>query len=105
MKSPVVHVTDDELRVVRDVLRSALSGESAFVFGSRARGDHRPTSDLDIAISGIAPISMAVRSALEFGFSESALPYRVDVVDLATVDPSFRTIIEEQAVPLDYSKR
>lgn len=97
-----IHVSEPELKVVRRVLREALHGESVFVFGSRARGDHRQTSDLDIAVLGSHPVSIATRSQLEFGFSESDLPFKVDVVDLQTVDPSFRKIIENEAISLAY---
>ena len=84
------------------VVRAALNGELVYVFGSRARGDHRNTSDIDLAILGAKPITMAVRSRLEFGFSESDLPFKVDVVDLLTVDDTFKKIIEADAVALDY---
>jgi hypothetical protein len=39
-----IHVSDKELKIIRDILRSALSGELVYVFGSRARGDHRHTA-------------------------------------------------------------
>jgi predicted nucleotidyltransferase len=72
------------------------------VFGSRAKGTHRETSDLDLAVDGGAPMTMATRAALEFGFSESALPYRVDIVDLATVDQTFRQATASESVALSY---
>ena len=97
-----IHVSDKELKIIRDTLRSALNGELVYVFGSRARGDHRKTSDIDLAIVGSKPVTMAVRSQLEFGFSESDLPFKVDVVDMLTVDESFKKIIEADAVALEY---
>jgi predicted nucleotidyltransferase len=99
---PRIHVSDEELKIIRDILRSALSEELVYVFGSRSRGDHRRTSDIDVAIVGSKPMTMAVRSQLEFGFSESDLPFKVDVVDMLTVDEPFKKIIEADAVPLEY---
>jgi hypothetical protein len=98
-----IHVSEEERRIVCRVLREALHGEAVFVFGSRARGDHRRASDLDIAVLASHPLSITTQSQLEFGFSESDLPFKVDVVDLRTVDPSFREIIESEAIPLEYT--
>jgi predicted nucleotidyltransferase len=97
-----IHVSDSELKIIRDILRSALSDELVYVFGSRSRGDHHRTSDIDLAIVGSKPMTMTVRSQLEFGFSESQLPFKVDVVDMLTVDETFKNIIEADAVPLEY---
>ena len=97
-----INVTDKELEIIRDILRAALKEESVYVFGSRSRGNHRQTSDLDLAIVGPKPMTMAVRSRLEFCFSESDLPFKVDVVDLLTVDETFKKIIEADAVALNY---
>ena len=99
-----LHLTEHELNEVRGILRCALSGEQKVIaFGSRVKGTHRPTSDLDLAIAGDTSLSLALRSKLEFGFSESDLPFRVDVVDLTAVEPAFRAIIESEGVPLIYS--
>jgi predicted nucleotidyltransferase len=97
-----IHVSDKELKIIRDILRSTLRGELVYVFGSRARGDHHKTSDIDLAIVGSTPMTMAVRSQLKFSFSESDLPFKVDVVDMLTADESFKKIIEVDAVPLEY---
>jgi len=97
-----IHVSGKELEIICDILRTALNGESVYVFGSRARGDHRKTSDIDLAIVGLKPMTIAVRSRLEFGFSDSDLPFKVDVVDLLTVDEAFKKIIEADAIALDY---
>lgn len=41
-------------RVIRDIVSSAerYGVEKVILFGSRARGDHRSNSDIDIAVSG-----------------------------------------------------
>jgi predicted nucleotidyltransferase len=97
-----IYVSDKELQIIRDILRSAVGEELVYVFGSRSRGDHHRTSDIDVAIVGAKPMTMAVRSQLEFGFSESALLFKVDVIDMLTVDEPFKKIIEADAVPLEY---
>jgi type I restriction enzyme S subunit len=98
-----IFVSDAELGIIRGILRNALTDQDVYVFGSRARGDHRKTSDLDLAISGDQALSMAARSNLEFSFSESDLPFRVDIVDLLTADESFKKIIQADAIQLQYA--
>ncbi len=105
MSCSAIHVTDHQLSTIKSILAATLSDERVFVFGSRARGTHRQTSDIDLAIEGAGPLSMAIRAKLELDFSESSLPFRVDVVDLATVDKNFREIIGKQGVSLKYHSR
>lgn len=47
------------------------------LFGSRARGDYRCTSDVDLAFAGAA----GVRERLLSAFERSGLPYTFDVID------------------------
>jgi type I restriction enzyme S subunit len=44
------------------------------------------------------PLPLAVRAALADDFSESDLPWKVDVIDWATTSASFRRIIEGHRV-------
>jgi predicted nucleotidyltransferase len=76
-------------------LRQGLPEEAAvWVFGSRATGTARRASDLDLAIDAGRPLTRAETGALLDAFEESDLPYTVDLVDLNTVAPSFRAIID-----------
>lgn len=101
--SRTIHVSPQELDEIKAILRAVLKDKRVLVFGSRARGTHRKTSDLDLAIEGKASLSLADRSKLELQFSESSLPFRVDIVDLHTADESFRTLIQGDSIPLDYA--
>lgn len=47
------------------------------LFGSRARGDYRQTSDIDLAIAGMED----AQSVLAQAFIDSGLPYTFDLVD------------------------
>ncbi|HYD50961.1 MAG TPA: nucleotidyltransferase domain-containing protein [Terriglobales bacterium] len=87
-------LTTEELAVVRDILRRHLGQARVWVFGSRARGDARPTSDLDLAIISERPLPFAKLGELEEDFAESDLPFRVDIVDWASTSTAFRSRIE-----------
>ncbi|MBN1961981.1 MAG: nucleotidyltransferase domain-containing protein [Deltaproteobacteria bacterium] len=68
-----------------------------YVFGSRATGQASKFSDLDILILGKESINIKNLSALERDFSESSLPFRVDIVDAHRVSASFlKTIIKNK---------
>lgn len=96
-----IALAPSELDIVKRILRENLAtGVTVLAFGSRVRGTHRATSDLDLAISSEVPLDMATRSKLEFGFSESDLPFRVDVVDLSTAEPQFAALIKQEGVPV-----
>jgi predicted nucleotidyltransferase len=56
----------------------------AILFGSLARGEGRPDSDLDLAVAGGAPQVREEKAALIADLAES-LGRPVDLIDLATV--------------------
>lgn len=63
-----------------------------WVYGSRARGDHRPSSDIDLAVEWQTPDKQWTLSS---GLEELELIYRTDLVNLAdTLAPEFRARIE-----------
>ena len=91
----------DERALVGAILNRHLPpGVSVSVFGSRADGTPKPWSDLDLVLSGDGALPLAVIAALREAFDESALPWKVDLVDRASVDEAFGQIIDEAAVPL-----
>jgi predicted nucleotidyltransferase len=59
--------------------------ERVFLFGSRAKGTHKPGSDIDLAIEGASLDTSAVLR-LQNALEASDLPYFFDVIQLSTVD-------------------
>lgn len=86
------------LAIVRRILREHVPHCRIWAFGSRALGKAKRFSDLDLAIECDRPLSLERNAALAEAFSESDLPWKVDIVDLSTVDPSFRKLIERDRV-------
>ena len=58
--------------------------EEAIVFGSRAKGNHEPGSDIDIAIKGSALTREDICS-LAGAFEESLLPFFVDLLAYSSI--------------------
>ncbi len=70
------------------------------VYGSRADGTARATSDLDVLILGNEALKPESRAELKLAFSESNLPFFVDIVEQARFSTKFFEEITKQAEPL-----
>lgn len=93
----MIDVADKDLKLIRRILKKHISDRHVSAFGSRVQGTAKPFSDLDLAVMGEKPLELSVLSALQYDFSESDLPYRIDLVDWATTSPEFREMIASQA--------
>ena len=86
-----------ELQLVHRILRKHAPGYPVWAFGSRVHGRNlKPFSDLDLAVISDEPLRLDDLIALRRAFSESDLPFRVDVVDYAAADVGFRSIIKAE---------
>jgi type I restriction enzyme S subunit len=95
---PPIAIRPDLWEIVRDILRKHVPQYEVWAFGSRVKGTTKPYSDLDLAVISDAPLPLKVRADLADDFSDSDLPWRVDVVDWATTSTTFRNIIEQNKV-------
>jgi predicted nucleotidyltransferase len=91
----------EHLAEVRAILDAHLPpGVEVLVFGSRARGGAKRFSDLDLALKATGPLDPRLIGRLADAFETSALPWRVDVVDLSTLSPGFLQAIRPDLTPL-----
>jgi predicted nucleotidyltransferase len=92
--SPRIDLTGDHRGLVVRILAAHLPQRSAaWVFGSRATGRARRFSDLDLAIDAGRRLTLDEIARLVEAFTESGLPYKVDVVDWHGIDERFRRLI------------
>ncbi len=94
MDSPLIDIRPDHWAIVRGILQEHVPQYEVWAFGSRAKWTAKEYSDLDLAVITDQPLSLSVGAALADDFSESDLPWKVDLVDWATTSESFRRIIE-----------
>lgn len=89
------------LAEVRRIVLEGLRGHRArvYLFGSRARGEARRASDIDVAILPLNPLPPGLLSSIRESLEESHVPYKVDVVDLSQVEPTFRERVEREGIP------
>jgi uncharacterized protein len=89
----------DHLAMVRHILAQQVPQHTAWAFGSRVKGTARQFSDLDIGLDGAQALGVEKKANLKLAFSESNLPFLVDVVDLATCSSAFaQAIAKERAL-------
>ena len=69
-----------------------------YLFGSRARGTHSPTSDVDIAIDDGGQVSYLEVEEVKNIISASDVGPTVDVVDFHSVPEVMRKKIEKERV-------
>ncbi len=84
--------------MVHRILQKHVPTLEVWAFGSRVSGRVKPYSDLDLAVISGTPPGWGVIAALKDDFSESDLPWRVDVVDFVTTDPAFQDIIARNKI-------
>ena len=93
----MISITERERSMVLDILKqTAPPGCAVWAFGSRLRMQHKPYSDLDLAIVADKPLNLSQWGLLREAFDDSDLPYRVDIVDYRAASESFRRVIDKR---------
>jgi len=94
---------DEEIKNIRAVLSLHPEVSEAIVFGSRAKGNYKPCSDIDIALKG-DNLTLDTKWKIEDGIDDLLMPYKTDLVVFSMI--SNKDLIEhiERAGKLMYSK-
>ncbi len=100
MTIPDISVSVQEWGIIQSILSLHVPQYEIWAFGSRAKRTAKPYSDLDLAIMTREPLQPTLGAALAEAFSESDLPYKVDVVDWSTVSAAFQAVIARDKVVL-----
>jgi predicted nucleotidyltransferase len=102
MTDPVhIDLPADHRWLVLNILRAHLPPSTkAWVFGSRTTRRARRYSDLDLAIDAGRKLTLDEIAQLSEAFSDSDLPYRVDLLDWHDIDDRWRQTIVAERVAL-----
>ncbi len=91
-------LSDTNLHELRTILTAFPHIEQAVIYGSRARGDHRRGSDVDLALKGTALTRRDI-ALLDAKLEESYIPYFFDTCIYAQIsDPVFRASIDRDGI-------
>lgn len=91
----MINLRPDHLTLVKNILAKYAPEQEVRVFGSRVTGKAKPHSDLDLVVMTDTPLEAPHLANLQEAFSESDLPFRVDVLDWANTTEDFRRIIAQ----------
>lgn len=91
-------LSTSEYDITSRILRRHFPGVEVWVFGSRACGRARLYSDLDLAVIGRHGIDVVALQQARDDFSDSDLPFRVDLCDWEDLDDTFREIIRKNKI-------
>jgi len=91
---------EDRLNEIRRVLARYPQVNRAVIFGSRARGDFRPNSDIDLAVY-LVDSEDKMPGELLLEIDDAAGIYKIDVIDMLRLNnKTLRQRIEEEGVEI-----
>lgn len=91
------------IEFILTVLKNNIQEEDAkfYIFGSRAKNTYKEYSDIDIAVEiPQKKLSANVLGKILMEFSDSTLPYEVDVIDLNSINEKFKNLITRTLIEL-----
>lgn len=92
----------EHLNILYDSLEESLSefpDVRVWLFGSRAKGNYKANSDVDLTISSRSPKAKAALTKLRSVLEDSDLPYTVDVVWWGDMAKSFLPDVKKTRIP------
>lgn len=91
----MIKIETKYLDEIKRILHTHVPELEVRAYGSRVDGSGKKYSDLDMALVGDSPLDWRRIAALQNAFSESDLPFMVDLVDWQSLKPEFRQLIEQ----------
>jgi predicted nucleotidyltransferase len=92
----MIDLDPKHLETIQEILREHVPACKVLAFGSRVTGKAHRFSDLDLALVCETPIDRRLIESLKEVFSESDLPFMVDILDYNSLSESFRAIMNER---------
>jgi len=93
----VIYLEKRYLDNIQQILQSLVPDYEVWAFGSRVhKRGLKPFSDLDIVLLTEHPLDMSHYGMIKEAFSESDLPFRVDIVDWSLLSDSFQELIRKE---------
>lgn len=90
----------DNLSRLKEMINEHFNGQNVRVilFGSRARGNSRTSSDVDIAIVPYGKYNKHIIATLKEKIENSTIPYKVEIINLNEVSKEFKEEILKDSV-------
>ncbi|MFA6535787.1 MAG: nucleotidyltransferase domain-containing protein, partial [Candidatus Babeliales bacterium] len=83
-------MTEQDKQKLIKIITKYLPKAQIYLFGSRARKDNSPRSDIDIAIDNKNKIDNLTLSNIREEIEESTIPFTVDIIDLNNISEDLK---------------
>lgn len=92
---------ESDVAYIADCISKIETVDKAVIFGSRAKGNYKPGSDVDIALFGKDITFTEVSRLHALLEDESPMPYMFDIIDYAhTEDAKIKEHIDRVGIPI-----
>lgn len=71
-------LTKEEISDIKTVFSKYSEVEEVLIYGSRAMGNFKPASDIDLSLKG-KEIDLSLQTEIEFDLDDLMLPYKFDI--------------------------
>lgn len=71
-------LSEEVIKGIQSVLRKYQKVEKTVLYGSRAKGNYRPNSDIDLTLFG-NELDLATKFKIETDLDDLLLPYKIDL--------------------------
>ncbi|QVL51309.1 MAG: nucleotidyltransferase domain-containing protein [Thiocapsa sp.] len=92
------------IRIIREILAKVPAVEKALIYGSRAKGNDRPGSDIDLTLIGQG-LDLDTLGRIATQLDESPIPYQVDLSLFDHIDHAGLRDHIERAGKIFYQRR
>lgn len=92
---------EQDLALARRIIRRRLTPELAdiYLFGSRARGEARRFSDIDVAVKARRPLAPGLLAEVREELEQSNCLLEVDLVDLSEAGEALAAAVSREGIP------
>ncbi len=83
------HINPSYQKTLVDIIAKRLPSCTIYLYGSRARLQHKEGADVDLALDNKKPIDFSALANIRFDIEESTIPLMVDIVDIHNISQDF----------------
>lgn len=93
-------LSEKTISAIRDVLKAFPQVEKAVIYGSRAKGNYMPGSDIDLTLFG-GELTDRIESRIYWALDDLLLPYKIDLSRFAELrHPALIDHIQRVGLPI-----
>lgn len=95
-----IDLSQSELNIVIEILKRLIPETTVLVFGSRATGNAKKMSDLDLCLLTAQALDFRILSDLKDAFVSSDLRMRVDICEFRSLPEGIKEKVTETGIAL-----